>query len=193
MASNSSDLNRSPLTKVRSHNVNSQPQLVGKWLGAQKDLQKLAPILAELSVYQRELDKAYPLLMLKAISLKDDLLVVAAPSPSVAAKLRQSTPSLLAAINVACEISPDTRGRKVNRIRFKPQMGFSAGRSYSGNTKNNVNNATTTSQVRYAVTLPAESITIAQHIIEECGNEKLKLALTRLLKLQQKKSAQSMK
>jgi hypothetical protein len=191
MAANSSDLNRSPLTKVRSHNVNSQPQLVGKWLGAQKDLQKLAPILAELSVYQRELDKAHPLLMLKAISLKDDLLVVAAPSPSVAAKLRQSTPSLLAAINVACEISPDTRGRKVNRIRFKPQMGFSAGRSYSGNMKNNVSQSPTAGRVQYAVALPADSIAIAQNIIEECGHDKLKLALTRLLKSQQKRSIQS--
>jgi hypothetical protein len=191
MASNSSDLNRSPLTKVRSQNVNTQPQLVGTWLGAQKDLQKLAPILAELSVYQRELDKAHPLLMLRAISLKDDLLVVAAPSPSVAAKLRQSTPSLLAAINVACEISPDTKGRKVNRIRFKPQMGFSAGRSHSGNSKNSLSHPSTVGRPRYSVALPANSVAIAQNIIEECGNEKLKLALTRLLKMQKEKSAKS--
>jgi hypothetical protein len=189
MASNSSDLNRSPLTYVQSHSVTTQPQLVGKWLGAQKDLQKLAPILAELSVYQRELDKAHPLLMLKAISLKDDLLVVATPSPSVAAKLRQSTPSLLAAINAACEISPDTRGRKVNRIRFKPQMGFSSVRSHSGTLKGSATGTTTTNRPRYAVTLPAGSIAIAENIIEHCEHDRLKLALTRLLRMQQKTSA----
>jgi hypothetical protein len=188
MASNSSDLKRSPLTYVRSQPVTTQPQLVGKWLGAQKDLQKLAPILAELSVYQRELDKAHPLLMLKAISLKDDLLVVATPSPSVAAKLRQSTPSLLAAINAACEISPDTRGRKVNRIRFKPQMGFSSVRPYSGTSKASGSTLATVSRHRYNVALPADSITIAENIIEHCEHEKLKLALTRLLNLQRKKS-----
>jgi hypothetical protein len=189
MASNSSDLNRSPLTYVQSQPVTTQPQLVGKWLGAQKDLQKLAPILAELSVYQRELDKAHPLLMLKAISLKDDLLVVATPSPSVAAKLRQSTPSLLLAINVACEASPDTRGRKVNRIRFKPQMGFSGMRSYSGTKKNADSARGADSRPRYAVALPPDSITIAESIIEHCENDRLKLALTRLLNLQRKKSA----
>jgi hypothetical protein len=174
---------------MKSQSVNSQPQLVGKWLGAQKDLQKLAPVLAELSVYQKELDKAHPLMMLKAISLKDDLLVVAAPSPSVAAKLRQSTPSLLAAINAACEISPVTRGRKVNRIRFKPQMGFSGGRPYSGNPQTKSTGSTTDHRPKYAVTLPAETITVARSIIEHCDNEKLKLALTKLLKMQQKKSA----
>jgi hypothetical protein len=189
MASNSSDLKRSPLTYVRSQPVTSQPQLVGKWLGAQKDLQKLAPILAELSVFQTELDKAHPLLMLKAISLKDDLLVVATPSPSVAAKLRQSTPSLLAAINAACEISPDTRGRKVNRIRFKPQMGFSGGRPYSGTSKNSTATLPTDRRPRYKVALPAESITIAESIIQQCEHEKLKLALTRLLVLQRKKAS----
>lgn len=188
MASNSSDLNRSPLTYAQSQPVTTQPQLVGKWLGAQKDLQKLAPILAELSVYQRELDKAHPLLMLKAVSLKDDLLVVATPSPSVAAKLRQSTPSLLAAINAACEISPDTRGRKVNRIRFKPQMGFSGIRSYSGTTKTAGTQLSTASRPRYSVALPAESIAIAENIIEHCEHATLKLALTRLLNLQRKKS-----
>jgi hypothetical protein len=189
MASNSSDLNRSPLTYVQSQPVTTQPQLVGKWLGAQKDLQKLAPILAELSVYQRELDKAHPLLMLKAISLKDDLLVVATPSPSVAAKLRQSTPSLLLAINVACEASPDTRGRKVNRIRFKPQMGFSSKGSYSGTKKNTDPARAADNRARYAVALPPDSITIAESIIEHCENDRLKLALTRLLNLQRKKSA----
>jgi hypothetical protein len=189
MASNSSDLNRSPLTYVQSQPVTPQPQLVGKWLGAQKDLQKLAPILAELSVYQRELDKAHPLLMLKAISLKDDLLVVATPSPSVAAKLRQSTPSLLLAINVACETSPDTRGRKVNRIRFKPQMGFSSKGSYSGTKKNIDPTRSADNRARYAVALPPDSITIAESIIEHCENDQLKLALTRLLNLQRKKSA----
>jgi hypothetical protein len=188
MASNSSDLNRSPLTYVQSQPVTTQPQLVGKWLGAQKDLQKLAPILAELSVYQRELDKAHPLLMLKAISLKDDLLVVATPSPSVAAKLRQSTPSLLLAINVACEASPDTRGRKVNRIRFKPQMGFSSKGSYSGTKKNTDPARAADNRARYAVALPPDSITIAESIIEHCENDRLKLALTRLLNLQRKKS-----
>jgi hypothetical protein len=189
MASNSSDLNRSPLTYVQSKLPTTQPQLVGKWLGAQKDLQKLAPILAELSVYQRELDKAHPLLMLKAISLKDDLLVVATPSPSVAAKLRQSTPSLLLAINVACEASPDTRGRKVNRIRFKPQMGFSSVGSYSGTKKSTNQSSTADSRHRYAVALPPDSIAIAESIIEHCENDRLKLALTRLLNLQRKKSA----
>jgi hypothetical protein len=189
MASNSSDLNRSPLTYVQSKLPTTQPQLVGKWLGAQKDLQKLAPILAELSVYQRELDKAHPLLMLKAISLKDDLLVVATPSPSVAAKLRQSTPSLLLAINVACEASPDTRGRKVNRIRFKPQMGFSSVGSYSGTKKSTNQSSTADSRPRYAVALPPDSIAIAESIIEHCENDRLKLALTRLLNLQRKKSA----
>jgi hypothetical protein len=189
MASNSSDLKRSPLTYVRSQPVTTQPQLVGKWLGAQKDLQKLAPILAELSVYQRELDKAHPLLMLRAISLKDDLLVVATPSPSVAAKLRQSTPSLLTAINAACEISPDTRGRKVNRIRFKPQMGFSSVRPYSGTSKGSATGAATTNRPRYAVALPADSIAIAESIIEHCEHDRLKLALTRLLKMQHKTSA----
>jgi hypothetical protein len=189
MASNSSDLNRSPLTYVRSQPVTTQPQLVGKWLGAQKDLQKLAPILAELSVYQRELDKAHPLLMLRAISLKDDMLVVATPSPSVAAKLRQSTPSLLLAINVACETSPDTRGRKVNRIRFKPQMGFSSKGSYSGTKKNTDPARAADNRARYAVALPPDSITIAESIIEHCENDRLKLALTRLLNLQRKKSA----
>jgi hypothetical protein len=191
MASNSSDLNRSPLTNMQSHSVTTQPQLVGKWLGAQKDLQKLAPMLAELSVYQRELDQAHPLLMLKAISLKDDLLVVATPSPSVAAKLRQSTPSLLAAINAACEISPDTRGRKVNRIRFKPQMGFGGVRPYSGTTKGSSDGTATTSRPLYAVALPADSIAIAESIIEHCEHDRLKLALTRLLNLQRKKSAVS--
>jgi hypothetical protein len=188
MASNSSDLKRSPLTYAQLKQPTTQPQLVGKWLGAQKDLQKLAPILAELSVYQRELDKAHPLLMLKAISLKDDLLTVATPSPSVAAKLRQSTPSLLAAINIACEISPDTRGCKVNRIRFKPQMGFSGGRPYSGTAKGSAASITTTSRPRYAVALPADSIAIAENIIEHCEHDRLKLALTRLLNLQKKKS-----
>jgi hypothetical protein len=189
MASNSSDLNRSPLNYVQSQAVTTQPQAVGKWLGAQKDLQKLAPILAELSVYQRELDKAHPLLMLKAISLKDDLLVVIAPSPSVAAKLRQSTPSLLAAINAACEISPDTRGRKVNRIRFKPQMGFSSGRLYSGTLKNSNSSVATERRPLYTVALPADSVTIAESIIEHCEHEKLKLALTKLLNMQRKKTA----
>jgi hypothetical protein len=191
MASNSSDLNRSPLTYVQSRLPTTQPQLVGKWLGAQKDLQKLAPILAELSVYQKELDKAHPLLMLKAISLKDDLLVVATPSPSVAAKLRQSTPSLLAAINIACEISPDTRGHKVNRIRFKPQMGFSSVRSYSGTIKGSATSPISDKRPRYAVALPADSIAIAESIIEHCEHENLKLALTRLLNLQKKKSAKN--
>jgi hypothetical protein len=188
MASNSSDLNRSPLTYVQSQSVTTQPQLVGKWLGAQKDLQKLAPILAELSVYQKELDKAHPLLMLKAISFKDDVLVVTAPSPSVAAKLRQSGPSLLAAINAACELSPDTRGRKVNRIRFKPQMGFSGVRPYSGTKKSSSGDARTNERPRYAVSLPPDSIAIAKNMIEHCEHDRLKLALTRLVNLQQKKS-----
>ncbi len=177
MTSNTSDQNRSRL---------NQPQILAKWINTQHDLQKLAPALAELSVFQSVIDKTYPLLMLQALSLKDEVLVISAPSPSVAAKLRQSSPSLVTAINTASQSNPMTSGRKVNRIRFKPQMGFSGKTSHLDPKKRLTSQTKVTKDGIAKIQLPANSLVIAQHMIEHCDNEKLKFALTRLLERQKK-------
>jgi Dna[CI] antecedent, DciA len=177
MTSNTSDQNRSRF---------NQPQILAKWISTQHELQKLAPALAELSVFQSVIDKVYPLLMLQALSLKDEVLVVSAPSPSVAAKLRQSSPSLVAAINSASQANPHTSGRKVNRIRFKPQMGFSGKTSHREAKKGLTGRGKGAPEGSSKIQLPANSIAVAQHMIEHCDNEKLKFALTRLINRQKK-------
>jgi Dna[CI] antecedent, DciA len=181
MTSNSSDLEERPKRSASNVPSNSQPQIFGKWLKAQKDLQKLAPVMAELALFQKELDLAHPLLMLRAVALKDDQLIVATPSPSVAAKLRQSTPSLLAAINAACDTNQSTNVRKVNRIRFKPQMGFSATKGLALGKIGKMSGSNSRSRTLTNVVLPTNAIAMAEAMIEHCEHEKLKFALTRLI------------
>jgi hypothetical protein len=166
--------------------TNSQPQHLSKWIKTQADLQKLAPLLAELAVFQTELDKAHPLLMLRAVSLKEDQLVVATPSPSVAAKLRQSAPSLLAAINAASADNPATRGRKVNRIRFKPQMGFGNPKGIVAAKSRVLGANQRTPNASSNLRIPTPGIALAQDMIEHCTNDKLKFALTRLIAAQRR-------
>ena len=172
------------ITRYHSAVKSNQPLRLHHWLKGQPDLARLAPVMSELSVLQSVIDKAHPLLMLQAISLKDDTLVIAAPSPSVAAKLRQTAPSLVLALNAASLNSLNTSGRQINRIRFKPQMGYS-GAKRTNRVINGITGATGGVPLTFpTVRLPSGSLVLAEQMALDCTNPKLKLVLTRIIKRQ---------
>ncbi len=173
MASNSSDRYK-------------QPQNIKVWMSQQTELQKFVPRIAELAVFQQVLNDAYPLYMLNALSLKEEVLTISAPSPTIAAKLRQSTPSLLIAIQAACDKSPFTSGRKVSRIRYKPQMGFSGNYPHSGRKALQTSKAIAHKKSLHPVRMPNASLGKAQQLMQQCQHEKLKFALTNLLNTHKK-------
>ena len=191
MTSNFSNLLAKPVgsapSRLKSNSkvgASNQPLRLHHWLKGQQDLARLAPVISELSALQRVLDLAHPLLSLQAISFKDDMLVIAAPSPSVAAKLRQTAPSLVLALNAASQASLETSGRKVNRIRFKPQMGYSGAKRTNRVTFDTAGRVSGAKLSHPQVQLPKNSLLVAEQMAEDCTNPKLKLVLTRIIKRQ---------
>jgi len=83
------------------------------WLEREPGFARLGEQAARLAALQAELAREAPAMALTVIALERDTLVVGAPHAAVAARLRQLTPSLVAALA--------RRGWRVERIRFKPQ------------------------------------------------------------------------
>lgn len=83
------------------------------WLHREPVLARLGEQADRLAALQVALDRLAPGLSLVVIACERDVLVVGAPHAAVAARLRQSTPSLVAALA--------HEGWRIERIRFKPQ------------------------------------------------------------------------
>ena len=83
------------------------------WIEREPTLARLGQHAARLAALQSALDRLAPGMALAVIALERDALVVGAPHAAVAARLRQMSPSLVAALA--------REGWRVDRIRFKPQ------------------------------------------------------------------------
>jgi hypothetical protein len=90
----------------------SRPALA--WLGSEPAFAQLQERVVRLAALQDELRRCVPGVTLNVIALERGVLVVGAAQASAAARVRQFGPSILAALN--------SRGWKVEQIRFKPQM-----------------------------------------------------------------------
>jgi hypothetical protein len=85
------------------------------WLRSEPGFAPLGEQARRLSALQDDLQLCAPTLRLSVISLVGGSLSVSAEHPAMAAKLRQTAPTLVAAMT--------HRGWKISRIRFKPQIG----------------------------------------------------------------------
>lgn len=85
-----------------------------EWLGGQSVFDDLALQAGRLIELQKLLDQCAPLKGLQIKALDQTVLVVSAPSASIAAKFRQFEPSVLRTFS--------ERGWKVSRIRVRPQL-----------------------------------------------------------------------
>ena len=83
------------------------------WLQAEPGFARLGEQAARLAALQADLRECVPGLALTAIALERDVLVVGAAHAAVAARIRQTGPSVLAALG--------RRGWRIASIRFKPQ------------------------------------------------------------------------
>jgi hypothetical protein len=83
------------------------------WLRTEPGFARLGEQAARLADLQADLARCVPGLALTVVALERDTLVVGAAHAAVAAKIRQSTPTVLAALA--------RQGWKIERIRFKPQ------------------------------------------------------------------------
>ena len=83
------------------------------WLQAEPGFARLGEQAARLAALQADLRECVPGLALTAIALERDVLVVGAAHAAVAARIRQTGPSVVAALA--------RRGWRIASIRFKPQ------------------------------------------------------------------------
>ncbi len=83
------------------------------WLEAEPGFARLGEQVERLASLQSDLQRCVPGLGLRVVALERDTLVVGAAHAAVAAKVRQLSPTVLAALG-RC-------GWKIDRIRFKPQ------------------------------------------------------------------------
>lgn len=83
------------------------------WLDAEPGFARLGEQVERLASLQSDLQRCVPGLGLRVVALERDTLVVGAAHAAVAAKVRQLSPTVLAAL-ARC-------GWKIDRIRFKPQ------------------------------------------------------------------------
>lgn len=83
------------------------------WLQAEPGFARLGEQAARLAALQADLRECVPGLALTAIALERDVLVVGAAHAAVAARVRQTGPSVVAALG--------RRGWRIASIRFKPQ------------------------------------------------------------------------
>ena len=95
-------------------------RLAQDWLADSSTFRQAAAQVDTLLRIQRALADARPDLPLTVVAIQGDTLVVATPSAALAAKCRQSEPSLRTSLQ---ETWP-----QVNRIRFRPQRSTGAAR-----------------------------------------------------------------
>lgn len=83
------------------------------WLETEPGFARLGEHAARLAALQVDLHACAPGMALAVIALERDVLVVGAAHAAVAAKVRQTTPTIVAALA--------RRGWRIASIRFKPQ------------------------------------------------------------------------
>jgi hypothetical protein len=83
------------------------------WLQTEPGFARLGEHAARLAALQADLGECVPGLALTAIALERDVLVVGAAHAAVAARIRQTAPTVVAALA--------RRGWRIASIKFKPQ------------------------------------------------------------------------
>ena len=129
------------------------------WLEDQAEFRALADRAERLLALQADLSAVSPAHSLVAMGVENEALMVGTPNASMAAKLRQLEPSIVAALR--------DRGWQIKRIRFRPQPPGAAG---------------SRPPPRLKAPVPTEALKGLAQLREEASSPALKEALTNFLR-----------
>jgi hypothetical protein len=135
------------------------PRNVLGWLEQQSEFRALVDRAERLLALQADLSACTPSHSLVAMGIENETLLVGTPTTSMAAKLRQMEPSIVAALR--------DRGWQIKRIRFRPQPPGSRQARPPAPLK---------------APIPSSALAGLSRLCEEASSPALKEALTNLLR-----------